>query len=223
MYCKTILFETMADIKLTKEELIKAEVMVASRQLFKRFGYQKTTMEDIARSIGRGKSTLYYYYNSKEEIFEAILLKEAKEFFNAIAKKVEKASTAEEKMKAYVLTAYQVMSEKAVLNDVILNEIIKVDGANSIHPSMVEHIEVFNKKWFLIIRQILVFGVGNKEFSERVLDDVDTISFVLVSSLSSTVLMLAHYEDPRPEVSVMPVPEVLGSLVNILINGLKYK
>jgi len=213
----------MEGVKLTKEEIIKTEVMGASLQLFKRYGYQKTTMEDIARAIGRGKSTLYYYYNSKEEIFEAILLREAKEFFSAIAKKVEKASTAEEKLKAYVLTAYQVMNEKALLNDVILGEMIKVDGASSMHPSMMEHIETFNKKWFEIIREILVFGIDSKEFNKSVLDDLDTISLVLVSSLSSTVLMLAHYKDSREEGSVMPVSHVLGSLINILINGLKYK
>lgn len=213
----------MSDIKLTKEEIVRAEVMVASRQLFKRYGYQKTTMEDIARGIGRGKSTLYYYYNSKEEIFEAIVLKEAKELFNIVGKKVEKASTAEEKMKTYVLTAYQSMREKAVLNDVILSEVVKSDGAGGVHPSMKAHFRAFNEKWILILRGILIFGVDSGEFSKAVLDDVDTISYVLMSSLVSTVSMLAHYEDPNDENSLMPVSELLSSLVNILINGLKYK
>lgn len=146
LHYETILFETMSELKLSKEEIIKAEVMSASRQLFKRYGYQKTTMEDKARAIGRDKSTLYYY-GSNEEIFEAILLREAKEFFDTIAKKVEKTLAEEEKLKAYVLTAYQIMSEKAVLNNVILNETIKVEGANTMYPSMMEHIERFNKKY----------------------------------------------------------------------------
>ena len=40
-------------------------------------------MEDIAHEAGKGKSTLYYYYKSKDEIFEAMI---TDEFSNIIIK-----------------------------------------------------------------------------------------------------------------------------------------
>lgn len=206
-------------IELTKEEMIKAEVVGASQQLFKRYGYQKTTMEDIARAIGRGKSTLYYYYKSKEEIFEAIVLKGIKELLNVIVEKVDKASTAEEKLKVYALTAYQVIKEKAVLNDVIFNEMIQAGGAAAAYPSMMEHLEKFNKKWFLIVRNILVFGVDNKEFNISE-EEMEKIAYAIFTSLLSTVLILGHNDSSFDE-SMMSVSDVLVSLVGVLINGLK--
>lgn len=219
MYYKTNLVENMEDVILTKEEIIKSEVIGASKLLFKRYGYQKTTMEDIAKAIGRGKSTLYYYYKSKEEIFEAIVLKEVKELLNIIAKKVDKVATAEEKMKVYTLTAYQVLKEKAVLNDVIFNEMIQAGGAGSAQPSMMEHLEKFNKKWFLIVRNIIIFGIDNKEFNVSG-EELDKTTYAIFTSLLSTILMLAHNESSF-DASLMSVTEILNSLVGILIKGLK--
>ena len=55
---------------------IREEILNGARELFERFGFKKTTMEDIARQIGKSKSALYYYYKTKEDIFEAVILNE---------------------------------------------------------------------------------------------------------------------------------------------------
>ena len=55
---------------------IREEILNGARELFQRFGFKKTTMEDIARQIGKSKSALYYYYKTKEDIFEAVVLYE---------------------------------------------------------------------------------------------------------------------------------------------------
>ncbi len=34
-------------------------------------------MEEISRALKKGKSSIYYYFSSKEEIFEAVVLYEA--------------------------------------------------------------------------------------------------------------------------------------------------
>jgi AcrR family transcriptional regulator len=59
-----------------KEEITRREVVQAASRLFQRYGLVKTTMEDIARETGRGKSTLYYYFKSKDEIFDAVVNQE---------------------------------------------------------------------------------------------------------------------------------------------------
>ena len=50
---------------LQKDEIIIKEVIEAAKVLFQRYGLKKTTMEDIAKFVGKGKSTLYYYFPSK--------------------------------------------------------------------------------------------------------------------------------------------------------------
>lgn len=59
---------------------VKRETIVQSaRDLFSRFGFRKTTMDDIALTMHKGKSSIYYYFKGKEEIFEAVVEYEAAE------------------------------------------------------------------------------------------------------------------------------------------------
>ena len=55
----------------------KTQLIEAAGVTFSRFGYRKTTMDDIAFAAGKGKSSLYYYFKNKEEVFEAVVEKEA--------------------------------------------------------------------------------------------------------------------------------------------------
>src|SRR5262249_4713398 len=43
-------------------------ILDAAERLLARFGYKKTTMEDIAREAGLGKRTLYLHFASKEAV-----------------------------------------------------------------------------------------------------------------------------------------------------------
>ena len=40
--------------------------------------FRKTTMDEIAQAARKGKSSIYYYFTSKEDIFRAIVEKETK-------------------------------------------------------------------------------------------------------------------------------------------------
>ena len=41
-------------------------IIKAARQVFNKYGYEKTRMEHIAKAFGKGKSSIYYYFESKE-------------------------------------------------------------------------------------------------------------------------------------------------------------
>jgi AcrR family transcriptional regulator len=43
-------------------------ILDAMERLLARFGYKKTTMEDVAREAGIGKGTIYLHFPSKEEL-----------------------------------------------------------------------------------------------------------------------------------------------------------
>src|SRR5476649_2745087 len=112
----------------TKDDTIKDDILKEAQKLFQQFGVKKTTMEDIAKAIGKGKSTLYYYYCSKEEIFDAVVLKETGEVFNCVKLAVERAGSAEEKLKAFTLTKIKAVQKKANLY-----KFIKGDMPDNIH------------------------------------------------------------------------------------------
>ncbi len=53
----------------TKKDLTKDKIQQAAYKCVARFGFEKTTLDDIAKEVGLNKASLYYYYKNKEEIF----------------------------------------------------------------------------------------------------------------------------------------------------------
>ena len=85
-----------------KDEIVIGEILSGAKKLFGKHGLKKTTMEDIATAAGKGKSTLYYYFPSKIEIFEAVVEDEMKNVVKRIREAVNVSLTAKEKLKAYL-------------------------------------------------------------------------------------------------------------------------
>jgi AcrR family transcriptional regulator len=51
----------------------RRQIMDGARQVFLSAGFDGASMNDIARAAGVSKGTLYAYFDSKEELFEAII------------------------------------------------------------------------------------------------------------------------------------------------------
>ena len=87
---------------MNNDDVVRQSIVEAASRLFQRWGIHKTTMEDIAREAGKGKSTLYYYYKSKDEIFWAVAEKEIKEIIEEITVDVNREVDAGDKLAAYI-------------------------------------------------------------------------------------------------------------------------
>jgi len=62
-------------MKTIKEgEVRKREILHIARELFIRKGYEQTSVNDILKIVDIAKGTFYYYFASKEEVLEAIIL-----------------------------------------------------------------------------------------------------------------------------------------------------
>ncbi len=84
-----------------KHSLFEQKIVETARGIFSRLGFKKTTMDDIARAVFKAKSSLYHYFKSKDEIFRAVVEKEAQ----ILKEEIEQALAVEEspinKLKAY--------------------------------------------------------------------------------------------------------------------------
>ncbi|GAA3027915.1 helix-turn-helix domain-containing protein [Streptosporangium longisporum] len=52
-------------------------ILDAAAGLLVRHGYRKVTVEDVARESGIGKGTVYLHWRTKQQLFEAVLLRES--------------------------------------------------------------------------------------------------------------------------------------------------
>jgi len=59
-----------------KEIEVKSLIVESATKYFSKFGFYKTTMDEIAKHIHKAKGVLYYYFKSKEELFNEVLKQE---------------------------------------------------------------------------------------------------------------------------------------------------
>ncbi len=192
-----------------KDDIIKDDILREAQKLFQQFGVKKTTMEDIAKAIGKGKSTLYYYFCSKEEIFDAVVLKEMDEVFNRVKQAVEKAVSAEEKLKAFTLTKI-----KAVQKRVNLYKIVNREAQDTMRCMKHLHTE-YHTQEVKLLKDILAYGVSNGEFSKLIGKELDILPSVMVSSLRGLE------QDMFINERYGKLESRMESIIGIMINGLR--
>jgi AcrR family transcriptional regulator len=58
-------------------------LLVAAEARFRRFGYKRTTVEDIAVEAGTGKGSLYLHFDSKQHVYLAVVERSLERFLDA--------------------------------------------------------------------------------------------------------------------------------------------
>lgn len=106
------------------ESEVRTDIIVNAAKVYSRYGYKKTRMDDIAKSVDKGKSTLYYYFKNKDEVFKAVIEYEADILKAEILEAVAIANEPKEKIRSYLLTRMAVYQRvdnfyKALTNNLL--------------------------------------------------------------------------------------------------------
>lgn len=96
-----------------KSKSMKDNIMEQSNLLFSKYGYEKTTMDDIAKAVGKKKSALYYYFSTKEDVFIAVIEGEIDMIKSKIINNIESQESAKDKLNVYVLTRFKMFGKLA--------------------------------------------------------------------------------------------------------------
>ncbi len=69
----------------TKKRVNKRHrILQAASEVFARYGYDKTTLEDIGKKCGLNKASLYHYFRNKEDIYVQVIMVETTVFINEL-------------------------------------------------------------------------------------------------------------------------------------------
>jgi AcrR family transcriptional regulator len=150
---------------INKEEFRK-KVIIAAGQIFSRYGFRKTTMDEIARELKMGKSSIYYYFASKEEIFEAVVLYEANILRNELTTAIKSVESPVEKMRNYVFVRMKAFEKLSNYYNAIFDK-------NLDHFDFIENIRArYDREELAILRLLIwhgsrrkVFNVANSEYT----------------------------------------------------------
>lgn len=188
---------------LDKDEVKEAIVNVA-RHIFSKFGFKKTTMDEIAVASRKGKSSIYYYFASKEEIFQAVVEKEALILKQELISAINQADSPAQKLKAHVLVRMRSMEKLANFYSAIKDDYLS-------HLDFVEKIrKKYDQEEILMMENILKEGVQNNIFE---IDDTDLAAIAIVTALKGMEIPLFWGVEEKD------IERRLDHLINILFNG----
>ena len=95
------------------EEMRSAQILEAAKQCFAAQGYHDTKVDDIVREAGLSKGALYWYFNSKQELLEAL----CDSFARELQQDFLKASLVKELDPVYLICDLGAMMLERVLED----------------------------------------------------------------------------------------------------------
>ena len=148
-------------------------IIRAAKILFGRFGWNKTTVDEIARKARIGKGTIYHYFDSKEDIFAEVVEEENRFFREKIEKSIRQVDHPGDKLRSYMLTKMRYTSEMADIPGI---------GSKDEYLDYLPFMEVARKKNYeeeiRIVRQILELGVDMGVFR---IEDFNLTTLVIVS------------------------------------------
>ncbi|MCD6202715.1 MAG: TetR/AcrR family transcriptional regulator [Bacteroidales bacterium] len=140
---------------------LRSEIVRVASEVFARFGYRKTTVEDIANQLHMVKSSLYYYFKGKDDIFNAVVDCEAKKIRRKLTDIIEQNDDPRTRLRKYIIARMQAMY------DISLNYSSIFDPA-LIHYDFIENVrKKYDRLEHYTIRRILEEGIGRGVFTDQ--------------------------------------------------------
>ena len=186
----------------------KEKILNVATRIFSRFGFYKTSMDEIARTAHKAKGSLYYHFASKEELFAAVVSKE----FNHLKKELAIVVTdpeldAKEKIKKYLLTRMSVLYKATNYH-----ETLKADFFE--HFEFVDHLRSEMDHWEKEqLKNIIKQGIEDGLFADQSekIDVLLDVFIMVLKGLEIPFFLQNKYDDLSPH---------FDDLINILIKGM---
>ena len=129
-----------------------------ARQLFAKNGLENTTMNDIAIASGKGRRTLYTYFNNKDEVFYAVVEQEMEHMSNRLRLIADKELEPEDKLVQLVYTHLSLIKEVVMRNGNLRAEFFR-------NIWLVEKVrKTFDQTEVDLIQHIIMQGIRQGKF-----------------------------------------------------------
>jgi len=140
-----------------KKDTNREGILKTAREIFAKYGFKKTTLDDIANAVRKGKSSLYYYFESKEDLFQAVILKEVEILAHELEIVINRNTDPADKLRDYILTKLTTFRSLANFYHAIENDITAIGFIEDIKRR-------YEQDEIRMIKRILIEGVRKNEF-----------------------------------------------------------
>jgi AcrR family transcriptional regulator len=141
----------------TKRDLNRENILKIAQEIFSKYGYKKTTLDDIANAVRKGKSSLYYYFKSKEDLFQAVIMKEVDLLAKELDRVINRNTEPVDKLRDYMLTKINTFRNLANFYHALENDVTAISFINDVKLR-------YEQDEIRLIKRILIEGVRKNEF-----------------------------------------------------------
>jgi len=183
----------------------REKIVAAARTLITRYGFFKTTIEDIAKSLHVGKSALYYYFKDKDEIIKAMLAEDIGKIKDQILQILAATEAPQDKLKKYSVIRMTFFKEYATVYSVLKDEYM-------LHFAYIQKIrKEYDEFEASLIREIMAEGVKKGIFSIK---DIDLTSLTVFAAIKGMEYDWANRFD------VASIEKNINAMFEILLFGI---
>ena len=206
----------MTAIQAGKKEEKKDKIVEAARKVFSKYGYNKTTLDDIGNIVGMRKNSLYYYFSSKEEIFSFIINCEADLYFKYIYEEIAKYKSAKDEIKILIENGIKFGRKRLNLYNATVAARMEI-----FHLVENFHKQFVNKQ-YEIVRKLLREGIKNKEFVKHNSNKLAEDLVDMVNSIEEHIYISSGAKYFK-EINFRDVDRKISNLLDLILTGLTLK
>lgn len=180
--------------------------MAVAARMFSRYGFQKTTVDEIARSAHKAKGSVYYYFKSKEDLFKAVVEREIGVLKTGLTKVILSSTDATGMIRNYL------MGRMVLMKDAVnYHESLKADFVEDFE-FLAESRNEFTRFEIELMEAILSRGVRENKFQIK-----DTQATAQVIILAMKAIEIPFYHQHK----ITEYEQTIVELLDILIRGLE--
>src|SRR5690242_10384448 len=98
-------------------------ILDAATRTFNRYGFRKASIDEIARSAGVAKGTVYLACDSKEDLFYQAVHREIRAYVAECAKELDPRIAADVLMERYVRCSLALLAGRPLVRDLLLGRL----------------------------------------------------------------------------------------------------
>lgn len=189
------------------EHSVREQIVQAATEYFGHYGYEKTTVADLAKSIGFSKAYIYKFFSSKQAIGEVICTNRLRMIMDIVEANIAGSTSSSEKLRVLFRAVIDASSDLFFYD----RKLYDIAAAASVEQwsSAVNYTNKLKK----IVADIINEGRLNGEFERRSpLDEtVDAIFLVLLPYINP--VQLQYNLDVAPQAAQQLPSLILRSLM----------
>lgn len=195
-----------ASVRTEADTATRERILLEASRLFRHHGYAATTLREVADAAGIKAGSIYYHFESKEQIVLELLMPSVKDQYEREVAIRAAAASATEALTAFIRTSVAVTAEHPNHSVIMRNEARTFRDVEALKPVADLRSKTL-ELWVDVVKQ----GMKQGEFRRDI--DTDVVVRAIFDGVLGASRWFTGERRPKPD-------KIAASLVELYVRGL---